>query len=86
MAMASWMDHKEKRAVEVRSVRGKELNEPLMIRVELDDPSTVIITHHHLANSPKDLHGYIEQQAQAIAHFKDMERLLGENYLHAYTG
>lgn len=56
-----------------------------MIRVEMDDPSVVISTHQHLANNPQDLPGYIEQQAQVIAHFKNIERLLGENCLHAYT-
>lgn len=84
MAMASWMNHEEKRAAEVRSIIGRVLSEPLMIRAELDDPSS-ISTHHHLANSPQDLPEYIEKQAQAIAHFEDMERLLGENCLHAYT-
>ena len=85
MAMASCMNHEEKRAAKVRSIIGRELNEPLMIRAESDDPSVVISTHQHLANSPQDLPEYIEQQAQAIAHFEDMERLLGENFLHACT-
>jgi len=61
MAMASWMDHEEKRVAEVRSIIGKELNEPLMIRAALDDHSAVISAHQHLANSPRDLPGYIEQ-------------------------
>ena len=85
MAMASWMNHEEKRGVEVRNIIGRELSEPLMIRAEPDDPSAVISAHQHLANNPQDLPEYIEQQAQAIAHFEDMERLLGENCLHAYT-
>ena len=83
MAMASWMSHEEKRATEVRSIIGRELSEPLMIRAKPDDPSAVISAHQHLANSPRDLPEYIEQQAQAIAHFEDMERLLGENCMHA---
>lgn len=61
MAMASWMSHEEKRVAEVRSIIGRELSEPLMIRVELDDPSTVISAHQYLANSPQDLPEYIEQ-------------------------
>ena len=85
MAMASWMNHEEKRATEVCNLVGRELNEPLMIRVEPDNPSAVISTHQHLANSPQDLPEYIEQQAQAIAHFEDMERLLGESCMHACT-
>ena len=63
----------------------RELSEPLMIRAEPKDPSTLISSHQHLANNPQDLPEYIEQQAQAIAHFEDMERLLGENYLRACT-
>ena len=61
MDMAFWMSHEEKRAAEVRSIIGRELSEPLMIRAELDDPSAVISTHQHLANSPQDLPEYIEQ-------------------------
>lgn len=61
MAMASWMNHEEKRAVEVRSIMSRELSQPLMIKVGLDDPSEVISAHHHLANSPHDLPEYIEQ-------------------------
>jgi len=56
-----------------------------MIRAEPDDPSAVISTHQHLANSPQDIKEYIEQHNQSISHFEDMERLLGENYMHAYT-
>ena len=52
MAMASWMSHEEKRAAKVRSIIGRELSEPLMIRAEPDDPSVVISTHQHLANNP----------------------------------
>lgn len=61
MAMASWMDHEEKRAAEVYSSIGRELIELLMIRAEPDDPSAVISAHQHLANGPQDLLGYIEQ-------------------------
>ena len=85
MAMASWMSHDEKIATQVHSTIGRELSEPLMIRAEPDNPSAVISTHQHLANSPQELPEYIEQQAQAIAHFEDMERLLGENCMHACT-
>ena len=45
MAMASWMNHEEKRAAEVRSIMSRELSEPLMIRADLDDPSAVISAH-----------------------------------------
>ena len=63
----------------------RELSEPLMIRAELEDPSALISTHQHLANNPQELPDYIERQVQAIAHFEDMERLLGDNCLHACT-
>ena len=52
MAMASWMSHEEKRAVDVRNIIGRELSEALMIREEPDDPSAVISTNQHLANNP----------------------------------
>ena len=41
MAMASWMNHEEKRAAEVRSIISKELSEPLMIIADPYDPSTL---------------------------------------------
>jgi len=50
MAMAFRMNHEEKREAEVRNLISRELNEPLMIRVELDNPSGVISTHQHLGN------------------------------------
>jgi len=41
--------------------------------------------HQHLATNSQALLEYMDQQAQAIAHFKDMERLLGDNCIHACT-
>lgn len=61
----------------------RELSEPLMIRAEPKDTSALICTHQHLANNPQVLPDYIEQQAQAISDFEDMERLLGDNCIHA---
>jgi len=61
MAMASWMNHEEKRATEVRNLISRELSEPLMIKAEPDNPSAVISAHQHLANSPQDLLEYIEE-------------------------
>jgi len=56
-----------------------------MITAEPEDPSALISAHQNLANNPQDLLDYIERQAQAIAHFEDMERLLGDNCLHSCT-
>ncbi len=83
MAMASWMSHEEKRAVEVQQIMAKELNEPLLIRAEPEDPSTLVYSHQHLANNHQVLPYYVERQAQAIAHFEDTERLFGDDFLHA---
>lgn len=85
MAMASWLNHEEKRAAKIREVMVRELSEPLMIRAELEDLSALVYAHQHLANNPRALPEYIERQAQAIVHFEDMERPLGENYIHACT-
>jgi len=54
-----------------------------MIRVEPSDPMALISTHQLLANNPKISLGYISDQAQAIAHFEDMEMLLGDDSVHA---
>ena len=85
MAMASWLNHEEKRAAEIRDIMNRELSEPLMIRVEPNDTLALIHALQHLANNPQVLPDYIELQAQAIAHFEDMERLLGDNCIHACT-
>jgi len=63
----------------------RELSEQLMIRAKPKDGSALIYSHQHLANNPHVLPDYIEQQAQTIAHFEDMERLLGDNCIHAFT-
>lgn len=83
MAMASWMSHEEKRAVEVQQIMAKELNEPLLIRAEQEDPLDLIYAHQHLANNPQVLPDYVERQAQAITHFEHMERLFSDDCLHA---
>lgn len=85
MAMASWLSHEEKRVVEIQKIMTKELSEPLMIRAEPEDPSTLIYSHQHLVDNPHIAPDYVERQPQTIAHFEDMERLFGDNYLHACT-
>lgn len=61
----------------------KELSEALLIRDELEDPSALIYAHQHLTSNPHVLPDYVERQAQAITHFEDMERLFGDDCLHA---
>jgi len=61
----------------------KELNEPLLIRAKPEDPSALIYAHQHLASNPQVLPDYVERQEQAISHFEDMERLFGDDCLHA---
>lgn len=45
MAMASWLNHEEKRAAEVQNIMNRELHEPLLIRVEPEDPLVLISAH-----------------------------------------
>ena len=85
MSFSSWLNHEEKRATEVKEVTDRELHEPLLIRAEPGDPTALISAHQHLATNPQTLLKYMDQQAQAIAHFEDMERLLGDNCVHACT-
>lgn len=85
MAFASWLNHEEKRAAEVKEVMNRELHEPLLIRAEPGDPTTLISAHQHLATNPQTLLKYMDHHAQAITHFEDMERLLGDNCVHACT-
>ena len=85
MPMASWLSHEEKRTVEIHMIMTRELSEPLMIRAEPEDPSTLIYSHRNLADNPHIAPDYVEKQAQSIAHFEDMERLFGDNCIHACT-
>ena len=85
MAFASWLNHEEKRAAEAKVVMNRELNEPLLIRPEPGDPVALISAHQHLSTDPQASLRYMDQQAQAIAHFEDMERLLGDNAVQACT-
>ena len=55
-----------------------------MIRTELPEPLALIYAHEHLAANPQVLPDYVDRQAEAIAHFEDMERLFGDDCLHAY--
>jgi len=43
----------------------------------------LISTYQFLANNPQISPKYINDQAQAIAHFEDMERLLRDDCIHA---
>jgi len=54
-----------------------------MISTEPSEPMALINTHNLLAHNPQISPRYISDQAQAIAHFEDMERLLGDDYVHA---
>lgn len=56
-----------------------------MIRAEPSDPMALVSTHNLLAHNPQIAPRYISDQAQAIAHFEDMERLLGDDCVHACT-
>jgi len=85
MAIAFWLSHEEKRVVEIQKIMARELSEPLMIREEPEDPSTLIYSHRHLADNPHIAPDYVERLAQATAHFEDMERLFGDNCIHACT-
>ena len=53
MAFASWLNHEEKRAAEAKVIMIRELNEPLLIRVEPGDPVALISTHQHLSTDPQ---------------------------------
>ena len=83
MAMASWMKHEELRVVEIRRLMIKVQNEPLMIKAKPSNPMALISTHNLVANNPQIAPRYISGQEQAIAHFEDMERLLGDDCVHA---
>ena len=85
MAFASWLNHEDQRATEEKSVMNREVSEPLYIRAEPEDPVALISARQQLSNDPTTSLRFMDQQAQAIAHFEDMERLLGDNAVKACT-
>lgn len=85
MAFSSWMNHEDKWAAEVKEIMNRELREPLLTRAEPGDPAALIFVHEQLSTNPPILSKYMDQRAQTIAHFEDMERLLGYNCIQAYT-
>ena len=46
MALASWMNHEESRAADMKRILAKEQNVPLFIRVEQSNPMDLIKTHN----------------------------------------
>lgn len=85
MAFASWLNHEDQRAAEAKSVMNRELTEPLFIQAEPEDPVALISAHQKLSTDPTTSFRFMDQHAQAIAHFEDMERLLGESAAQACT-
>lgn len=83
MDLASWMNHEEARVAEMKRILGREKAKPLMIRVEQSNPMVVISTHNLIANDPQLVPRHLSAQEQAITHFEDMFRLLGDDSMHA---
>lgn len=79
MALASWMNHEEERATQMKKIMEKEEIETLMIRDEQYNPMNVISTHDLIANDPKIAPRYLVAQELKVTHFEDMFIFLGEN-------
>lgn len=79
MDLASWMNHEDARAKEMKKVIAIEDIKPLMIRAKKSNPMAIISTHNLIANDPKLALRYLATQEQAITHFEDMFRLLGDD-------
>jgi len=77
MALASWMNHEEERATEMKKVMTREETEPLMTRALQSNPMAIINTHNLIANDPKLAPRYLAAQEQVVTHFEDIFRLLG---------
>ena len=84
MDLASWMNHEESRVAVMKKILVREQTEPLMIRAEQSNPMALINTHNLIANDPQLAPRYLATQEQAISHFEDMFRLLGDDSIHAF--
>lgn len=78
IALASWMSHEEAKAKEVKRVLEREEKEFLYARAEQINSMVVISTHNIIINDPKLAPRYLATQEQAITHFEDTLRLLGD--------
>lgn len=83
MALASWMNHEEPRAVEMKKIMAREETKPLMIRAEQSNPMAVISTHNLISNDPQLVPRYLSSQEKSITHFDDMFRLSGDESMQA---
>jgi len=84
MALASWMNHEESRATEMKRILVREHNEHLFIKAEQSNPNALINTHNLISNDPHLAPRYLVAQEQAILHFEDIFKLLGDDSIYAY--
>lgn len=68
MTLASWMNHEEERAAEMKKIIEKEETKPLMIISEHSNPIPIINTHNLIANYPQLSPWYLATQENAITH------------------
>ena len=76
MELASWMVNEETRAQEMRRVMKRENREALHINAELFSPRGVINNRINIENDPALAEKYLHTQAQAMARFFDVSRLM----------
>ena len=84
MDLVSGMNHEEARAAEMNKILAREQTEPLMIKVEQSNPMVVITTHNLIVNYPQLAPKYLATQEQAITHFEEMFRLLGDDNMQDF--
>jgi len=78
------MNHEESRATEMKMILAREKTEPLLIRAEQSNPMALISTHNLIENDPQLELTYLASQEQAISHFEDMFKLLGDDSIHDF--
>ena len=62
MDLASWMNHEEARAAEMKKTMTREETKPLIIRAEQWNPMAIINTHNLIANDPQFAPRYLAAQ------------------------
>ena len=81
MELASSMVNEESRAQEVRRVIRRENMLPIHIRLELFNSRGVINNHLKIEKDDALAEKYLSTQAQAMAHFDDVYRLFGDEWI-----
>lgn len=84
MALASWMNHEEARAIGMKKVMAREEIKPLMIGAGQYNLMAIISTHNLIPNDPKLASRYLSSKEEVVTHFEDVFKFLGDDSMQFF--